>query len=86
MRKSLLLSAALLSLIPLGASAQGTGPYHILKTAKIGGDGGFDYVYADADGRRLSPTERGRAKKRVMSVRALADLYGWLGPQQASAA
>ena len=30
------------------------------------------------DGRRLSPTERGRAKKRVMSVRALADLDAWL--------
>jgi methylenetetrahydrofolate--tRNA-(uracil-5-)-methyltransferase len=31
-----------------------------------------------ADGRRLSPTERGRAKKRLMSVRALQDLEGWL--------
>ena len=31
------------------------------------------------DGRKLSPTERGRAKKRLMSVRALADLDGWLG-------
>ncbi|HEY2018648.1 MAG TPA: hypothetical protein VGH38_34320 [Bryobacteraceae bacterium] len=30
-----------------------TGPYKVLKTAKVGGDGGFDYVYADADGRRL---------------------------------
>src|ERR1017187_7986397 len=29
------------------------GPYKVLKTAKVGGDGGFDYVYADADGRRL---------------------------------
>jgi len=29
------------------------GPYRILKTAKVGGDGGFDYVYADADGRKL---------------------------------
>jgi DNA-binding beta-propeller fold protein YncE len=28
-------------------------PYHVLTTAKVGGDGGFDYVYADADGRRL---------------------------------
>jgi len=36
------------------ASAQSTvGPYKVLKTAKVGGDGGFDYVYADADGRRL---------------------------------
>ena len=31
------------------------------------------------DGRRLSPPERGRAKKRLMSQRALADLAGWLG-------
>jgi DNA-binding beta-propeller fold protein YncE len=29
------------------------GPYKVLKTAKVGGAGGFDYVYADADGRRL---------------------------------
>src|ERR1700730_18385859 len=29
------------------------GPYKILKTAKVGGDGGFDYVFADAVGRRL---------------------------------
>ncbi|MDR3511278.1 MAG: methylenetetrahydrofolate--tRNA-(uracil(54)-C(5))-methyltransferase (FADH(2)-oxidizing) TrmFO [Caulobacteraceae bacterium] len=30
------------------------------------------------DGRRLPPAERGRAKKRLMSLRALADLDGWL--------
>jgi DNA-binding beta-propeller fold protein YncE len=29
------------------------GPYKILKTAKVGGAGGFDYVYADSDGRKL---------------------------------
>ena len=28
-------------------------PYQVLKTAKVGGDGRFDYVYADPDGRRL---------------------------------
>jgi methylenetetrahydrofolate--tRNA-(uracil-5-)-methyltransferase len=38
------------------------------------------------DGRRLPPTERGRAKKRLMSVRALADLDAWLGhPAKAAA-
>ena len=31
------------------------------------------------DGRKLSPTERGRAKKRIMSVRALQDLDAWIG-------
>jgi len=31
-----------------------------------------------ADGKRLTPPERGRAKKRLMSIRALADLDAWL--------
>lgn len=29
------------------------GPYKVQKTTKVGGEGGFDYVYADAEGRRL---------------------------------
>lgn len=29
------------------------GPYKVLKTAKTGGEGGFDYVYADSAGRKL---------------------------------
>ena len=32
----------------------------------------------DDSGRKLSPPERGRAKKRLMSERALADVEGWL--------
>src|ERR1700722_9211857 len=35
------------------ALAWQSGPYKILKTAKTGGLGGFDYIYADAEGRRL---------------------------------
>ena len=35
------------------AQAPASGPYSIIKTAKVGGAGGFDYVYADSDGRRL---------------------------------
>jgi DNA-binding beta-propeller fold protein YncE len=30
-----------------------SGPYKVLKTARVGGEGGFDYIYADVDGRRL---------------------------------
>ncbi len=42
------------TLFALPLAGQGTpGPYKILKTAKVGGAGGFDYVYADAVGRRL---------------------------------
>src|ERR1039457_1279713 len=34
-------------------TAPSAGPYKVLKTVKVGGAGGFDYVYADVDGRRL---------------------------------
>ncbi len=33
--------------------AQDSGPYKVLKIQLIGGDGGFDYVTADSDGRNL---------------------------------
>jgi hypothetical protein len=29
------------------------GPYKVLKTAKVGGEGNFDYIFADGEGRRL---------------------------------
>jgi DNA-binding beta-propeller fold protein YncE len=37
----------------LGAQDAGSGPYKIVKTAKVGGGGGFDYIQADPVGRRL---------------------------------
>lgn len=40
----------------------------------------------DAEGRRLKGKDRGRAKKRAMSVRALADLDHWLVATEAQAA
>jgi methylenetetrahydrofolate--tRNA-(uracil-5-)-methyltransferase len=40
----------------------------------------------DADGRRLKGKDRGRAKKRLMSVRALADIDRWLAGSAAQAA
>jgi len=33
--------------------AQQAGPYKVLKSAKVGGEGGWDYIFADAAGRRL---------------------------------
>jgi hypothetical protein len=35
------------------AQTPAAGPYKILKTAKVGGEGGFDYIYADVAARRL---------------------------------
>ena len=39
-----------------------------------------------ADGKRLPHKERGRAKKRLMGERALADLDGWLAGKVLEAA
>ena len=37
----------------LAQQTRGDGPYKVLKTARVGGDGGFDYMSADSEGRRL---------------------------------
>ncbi|MEI9964802.1 MAG: methylenetetrahydrofolate--tRNA-(uracil(54)-C(5))-methyltransferase (FADH(2)-oxidizing) TrmFO [Caulobacteraceae bacterium] len=37
------------------------------------------------DGAKIPLKERGRAKKRLMSLRALDDLHGWLGPARLAA-
>ena len=53
-RISLAFAACLLALAPVvTASAQTPGPYKVLSTTKVGGAGGFDYVYADSDNRKL---------------------------------
>ncbi len=44
---------ALFASIGFSQESSNGGPYKVLNTAKVGGDGGFDYVYADSDGRRL---------------------------------
>lgn len=41
------------------------GPYKVIKTAKVGGAGGFDYVYADSAGRRLYIPRTGNPGARI---------------------
>ncbi len=48
----LVLAAVIVVSAPLGL-AQQDGPYKVLKTARVGGEGGWDYIFADAVGRRL---------------------------------
>lgn len=51
-----LIAAALAASAPLTlaqTTAPQDGPYKVLKTARVGGEGGWDYIYANADGRRL---------------------------------
>ncbi len=39
------------------------GPYSVLKSTKVGGSGGFDYVYADSEGRRLYVARSGQGAR-----------------------
>lgn len=39
------------------------GPYSLLKRTKVGGDGGFDYVYADSFGRKLYIARGGKTPR-----------------------
>ena len=68
MRFSLLMLGFLMLVPPAVALAQrapDAGPYRLLQTEKVGGEGGFDYVYADADGRRLYVPRSARPSGRV---------------------
>jgi hypothetical protein len=49
------LTVAVTMLASAGSSqaAPASGPYKILKTAKVGGEGGFDYISSDVENRRL---------------------------------
>jgi len=49
-------AAALVSAQQPSSSA---GAYKVLKTARVGGEGGWDYIYADSAGRRLYIPRRG---------------------------
>jgi len=53
--------AAVVAMVPFSSLAQQAGPYKILQTLKVGGEGGFDYVYADDAGRKLYVPRSGPA-------------------------
>ena len=44
---------AVFALAGLAQEGSSSGPYKVLKTVKAGGEGGFDYIYADVDGKKL---------------------------------
>jgi len=52
---AVVLAAAIAMLGSLGLAQHDptAAPYKVLKTAKVGGEGGFDYISADVEGRRL---------------------------------
>src|SRR5579871_2804313 len=53
-RWSLVLAAAIVLCVSAGVARQASsGPYKVLKTVKVGGEGGFDYLSCDPAARRL---------------------------------
>src|SRR5580704_14241183 len=46
-------AVTMLASMGMAQHASTAGPYKVLKTAKVGGEGGFDYISADVEGRRL---------------------------------
>ncbi|MGB8260838.1 MAG: YncE family protein [Terracidiphilus sp.] len=63
MTSKALAAAAIAVLLSLAcpAHAQESGPYKVLKIQLVGGEGGFDYVTADPDGRNLYVARSGPA-------------------------
>src|SRR5215469_17916575 len=41
------------ALVGFAQNPSSSGPYRVLKTAKAGGEGGYDYIFADVKARRL---------------------------------
>lgn len=58
---ALVAALAILASVGLAQQAPTDGPYKILNTVKVGGDGGFDYVNGDVQGRRLYVPRSGPA-------------------------
>lgn len=61
-RVTLVLTLGIAVFAPIVA-AQSAGPYKVVKTARVGGEGGTDYLFADVVGRRLYIT-RGATQAR----------------------
>jgi hypothetical protein len=53
MRRILATAAIVAALFPACAALAQDGPYKVLATTKVGGEGGMDYITADSVGRRL---------------------------------
>jgi len=58
--------AAAIALLTSIGLAKDAGQYKVLKTAKVGAEGGYDYIFADVKGRRLYIPRGGQSGGQVM--------------------
>jgi len=70
-----LVLSAIVVVAAIGSAQQPTtdGPYRVLKRARVGGEGGWDYIYADVAGRRLYIPRRGLAAVPATDTRPATD-------------
>jgi DNA-binding beta-propeller fold protein YncE len=69
-RRVAVLTCAMAAAMAIAAAQQPpAGPYKVLKTARVGGEGGWDYIYADSAGRRLYIPRRGSAAAAATDAR-----------------
>jgi DNA-binding beta-propeller fold protein YncE len=74
------LAIALLALAAHGAAFAADAPYKVLRAVKSGGDGGFDYVYADSVNRKLyAPRSGDSARVSVFDLDTLTPLKDFAG-------
>jgi hypothetical protein len=67
----LFVAVALLASMGMAQPASDSGPYKILKTAKVGGEGGFDYISSDVENRRLYMPRSGMGHLSVFNLDTL---------------
>src|SRR2546426_2803617 len=70
----LVVAVAIAMFAPIGL-AQHAGPYKVLKTARVGGEGGWDYIYADVAGRRLYIPRRGTPPNAAPAVQTRLTIF-----------
>src|SRR5262249_15197803 len=59
-RMRAVVACAVVAALAIGsAQTPAGGPYKVLRRARVGGEGGWDYIYADVAGRRLYIPRRG---------------------------
>ena len=76
-RPALLIIGTCVLLSSAGFAFQATtdGPYKVLKTAKVGGEGGTDYIFADTVGRRLYITRGATQAQPATDMRPAVPAY-----------
>src|SRR5215813_5294181 len=73
-RRAAILTIAIVFVVGIGLAQHpaASGPYKVLKTVRAGGEGNWDYIYADVAGRRLYIPRRGSAAAPASDTRPAA--------------